>query len=470
MRRKIIYGGHTGDYKHRIGLSEAARIKNYFGFGTKHRLEKDTRLVRYGINEFSVNEIYVQGYRPKYELVLTINHSRMIGDNGDLIMEMSAANIKKLIRNVNYILKTVFKLESQHGNNDFREWFIERFDDGFDVYLDDDPRGYIYLMNQSLYLPPRSKLKIYYPHDLYPFSSRAYQSVYFGNNSYTMNVYSKEHTILRKHPEIIRDEATHNLIRIERQCEQQYISNYMPKRLVTDLENEHNIVTMRQGLKNLIATFWGTDNYCEMNYALETALYQIIYGNNQYGILLNNDVRSGGRLKTKSNLTREIRDGFQALHVAPAYVDLSMQGTCFGITNDGGDDKYVIFPSLYNMIDAEYPDVPKRKKYGAFASPHFDKKRGDWRVSMTVHLQPASKGVPESASGASFDLCQERMFEKLRKFYQQNAKYGLSNDGIVLDINNFYKTLKSKDLKVKVKDFLGRNGEKYVENKSNITV
>lgn len=464
MYQRIIYGTHTADYKHQIATSEAAHIKNIFGFATTERIMGCMKLYQEGIDEFTIHEYTPPEQRTKYELILKINHQRLLGDNGNLIMELTKSNMQKVVKAVNHILKDIFKLDGQFGNNDFNKWSIERFDDAFDLYLYDDPRGYVYLMNQSLYLPPRSKFEIYESRDLYPFSPRASESVYFGNKSYTINAYSKEHEVIRKNPSLFEDIDTHNLLRIERQSNQQYLSHFMPQRKVSELKEESNISNMRQALKDQLKTFWGSDDYYEKNYVLELVNEKKIKGYDSYSILLDDEVMSGGRLRTHKNMDKATRDAYMKLGIAPAYVDFSVRGRCGYFTDDGGDTKYYSFPSVYGMVDDVFPDEVKRRKYHSFAVPHYDKKRGDWRVSLTIHIQPSRKGVPDSASGATFDLCQKRIFKKLADYYSQNKNNNLSNEGIIVDFQNFYKTVKSKALKITMNEFLERNGERLCKN------
>ena len=464
MLQNIIYGTHTADYKHQIAKSEAEYIKNSFEYDNTKSIKGCMKLYQEGIDEFTIHEYTPPRQRTKYELILKINHQRLLGGNGNLLMELSKSNVQKVVKCVNNILKTVFKLDGQFGNNDFNKWNIERFDDAFDLYLDDDPRGYVYLMNQSLYLPPRNKFKVYDYMNLYPFSPRASESVYFGNKSYTINAYSKEHEVLRKNSRLLGDIETHNLLRIERQSNQQYLSNFLPKRIVAELNNDRNISNMRQSLKKQIKIFWGSDDYYEKNYVLELATEKRIKRDDTYSILLNDEVMSGGRLKTHKNLDKTIRDTYKKLGIATAYVDFSIRGKCGYFTDDGGDTKYYSFPSICGMINDIFPDEVKRRRYHSFAVPHFDKKRGDFRVSLTIHIQPSRKGIPDSACGLTFDLCQERIFKKLAHYYSQNKNNNLSNDGIMVDFRNFYKTVESKELKRIINKFLERNGEIICKN------
>lgn len=460
MYQKIIYGTHTADYKHQIATREAAHIKNIFGFSATDNITGCKKLYQEGIDEFTINEYTPPGQKTRYELILKINHSRLLGGNGNLIMKLSKQNMQKVVKTVNHILKTVFKLDGQFGNNDFNRWSVERFDDAFDLYLDDDPRGYIYLMNQSLYLPPRNKYKVYDQKNLYPYSPKASESVYFGNNAYTINAYSKEHEVLKKHPALLADAETHNLLRIERQSSQQYISNYLPNRMIADLKDERNLGNMRQGLKDQIKTFWGKDEYYEKNYILEMVAEKKAKGEDAYSVLLNADVMNGGRLVNHKNIDKNILEAYKKLGIAPAYVDFSIRGKCGYFVDDGGEIQYCSYPSIYGMVDDIFRDEVKRKQYHSFAVPHQDKNRGDWRVSLTLHIQPVRKGVPDSASGATFDLCQERIFEKLVFYFYHNRGNSLTNEGIIVDFQNFYKTVKNKELKKKIKEFLERYGEK----------
>ena len=457
MYERIIYGSHTADYKHRIGLHEAERLKLLLVHNVTDNLYKYTGFHMCGIEEMTIMKQSAPEGRCKYELHLRINHSKIIGNDGNAIMKLSKDSINLMINIVDYFLKNVLKLEGQYGNDDFTKWSIERFDDAFDLYLEDDPRGYIYLMNQSLYLPLRSKFSVYDEKGLLPYSKRASESVYFYNKSYRINAYSKEHEVLNKHPDYEVNDVIHNLLRIERQSEQQYVKKYFPNRLVSDLKDERNIESMRQGLKDSIKEFWGTDDYFEIDYIKDEVSSYEENGDYSHSGLLNQDVLSGGRLLLHKNLDEKTRATFKKLGIAPAFVDFSVGDKCGYFTDDGSSDgqlRYCSFPSIYGLIDEVFPDIKRRNAYHSFAVPHYDTKRRDWRVSMTVHKHSTEKGIPDCANGRTFELCQERMFKKLVNHFNQNLVNGQDNEGIIQDMEMFKKTIKTAELKRQVKDYI----------------
>ena len=263
---RIKYGIHTFVCKHRISRSESDRIKWQLGCGAKESVIENKSFCDYGITEFSIKERNVRyqeenGYKDlcKYELVLRVNCSRTLGKDGNMIMELSNPNVKKLKGEIERVLTKRFKLDVH--NADFGEWFIERLDDAFDIELDNDPREMVYRLNSTLFMPSQMNLKHYKGDDTALDFERAHESVYFGNNSYTMNVYAKWYEMKKRNPELSENDPMFRVLRVERQGNQQYVKNCLPDRKVKDLLEKENNLKLLFSLKNLVKTFWRTENY-----------------------------------------------------------------------------------------------------------------------------------------------------------------------------------------------------------------
>ncbi len=468
MYQKVIYGIHTGDYKHKISAKEARYIKTALGFRLNDIITENESLKRNGIT-FSIIEQRKLNMgtgtntTPKtyngtnYYLFIRLNHSCVIGDNGNLVMELSAKNIKKTIKEINRILSTVFKLEAI--NADFTSWSIERIDDAFDLYLYDDPRLLVYLLNASLQLPTNTHCTYHKEYEMTPDCDRAFESVYFFNNSYAINAYAKWYELKKQHPNILESDPTYNLMRIERQSGQQYLKGYFPNRTVNDMQNMTNIMNMRSSLKDSIKTFWGTGDFCDevfhAKYSMIAMLDRRSLSYDDY-LKASNDLMNGGRLYTHQNMDKYVLGWFADRQLAPAIITPSARyklGILYKCPSH--------IMGLYNMIDQGFPDQVKKKLYHSFAVPHPDEKRGDWRVSMTVHIHSVKKGEPDSACGKTFDDCQKVMFIKLKQYYETNNMCGVNNDGLRNDFKNFYKTVKSRKLRREIREYLERNGEEY---------
>ena len=173
MIKKICYGIHTVVLKHTISRKEAMQIKRLLGKAPGEKIYRDTSYFVYGINELTIKEYSYPsqdknkniGNNQKYKLELVVNCSRALGKNGNLVLDLTDRNIKKLQMTLNNLLRQVLKLGE--NNNDIAIWTFDRLDDAFDIYLDIDPGNYIYLLNESLYLPSKKKFKVYQEADLW---------------------------------------------------------------------------------------------------------------------------------------------------------------------------------------------------------------------------------------------------------------------------------------------------------------
>lgn len=323
-------------------------------------------------------------------------------------------------------------------------------DDGFDLYLDQDPRRLVYLLNVSLQLPDNYKCRLYNEDNLIPYSEQAYESVYFKNNSFTINAYAKWYELKKKQPDISESDPTMMLLRVERQqCSQSYIKKYLPNRKVGDLLNKDYIGNMRYSLKNLIGNFWGKGRFCFED-DIEKLLNSI-YVRDGLSININNYKQLRyGRLSTHKNMDKKTYDWFAKKGLIPALVDPKTY------------DKLGFFmfnpESLYEMIDQEFPDIKAKKQYSKFAVPRYDPVNNRFKISMTVHINYNEPGIPRGISGKTYEKCQENMFKALKEYYLVNEKNQKNNRGIVQDMSNFYTTVTSVALKKTIVTFLREKG------------
>ncbi len=420
MSKNIKYGIHTAVLKHVVSYRESMQIKRELGYALGDKVSKNTTFFSYGIDELSIREtlkkypsntVGSENYIESkiYELELIINFSKAIGGNENLVMELTSKNIKKLRAALNAVLSKQLKLGII--NNDISSWSFERLDDAFDIYLDIKPGNYIYLLNESLVLPPNKRLEEFHKEDLGLGTQRAYESVYFGNGSFTMNIYDKWNEQKKKKPEITEADPTFRLLRAERQNEQQYIKNFLPKRMFEELFDGRNIDTMRQSLKKHIKKYFGTGNYYEDSLIYDLVSDEYDHIDEKYRFLLNRSVVNGGRLLNHQNIDSELASKFDEFGIAPAYIDFCTNS--FWSIEDVDGNKYAWYPGLYNLIDIHYPDIKIRKKYNAYSIPKKDAKNNRYKVHFIVHDVLGNKGNDYYSSGKDFDECQKRMFAKL---------------------------------------------------------
>ncbi len=458
MIKKICYGIHTVVLKHTISRKEAMQIKRLLGKAPGEKIYRDTSYFVYGINELTIKEYSYPsqdknkniGNNQKYKLELVVNCSRALGKNGNLVLDLTDRNIKKLQMTLNNLLRQVLKLGE--NNNDIAIWTFDRLDDAFDIYLDIDPGNYIYLLNESLYLPSKKKFKVYQEADLFIGSERARESVYFGNGSYTLNIYDKWNEQKKKNPNTPQTDITYGLLRVERQSKQQYIKSFLPERSFMNLFDKRNIDTMRQSLLDILKTCFGIGDYFE-----DSLIYHAFsdeYGDvdKQDEFLFDNNVVNGGRLQTHRNLDPNLLKKFNSIGIAPAYIDFCTNN--FRNISDCNGNKYAWYPSLYTIICSAFPDVYIRKQYNLFSVPYKDQKNNRYKVHFIVHDSYSCKGNNYYCSGKTFNICQERMFEKLKEIYNTVSSDITLSYMVTDDIQRFLQTIKDNSLKQEVKQYL----------------
>lgn len=116
---------------------------------------------------------------------LKVNMARAIAVSEYGLMPYTVSNVKKLIRETSKLLK---KLKLDDRNADFSIGRWERFDCGFNVSVE-HPEIFMSLLDKSIYVNAAKKRcrRIAFT----PANSNACESIRFGNDSYTYNVYIK---------------------------------------------------------------------------------------------------------------------------------------------------------------------------------------------------------------------------------------------------------------------------------------
>lgn len=190
---QVVFGIHTGMAKHQVTLKEAHAIKKFFGVDIDKPLENEMHFYPQGITKLWIEETPTK-HGMKYYLFMQINFTRVLGIGTHKIMPYSIANMQKVIKAVNKILRIMPLLDK---NNKFQEWTEERFDPAFDIYEQRTPL-LMRLLNSSLDLSDSRKKCRRIPIPDKPPEQVIYESMRFGNDSYVYNVYVKAIEILEK--------------------------------------------------------------------------------------------------------------------------------------------------------------------------------------------------------------------------------------------------------------------------------
>ena len=393
-----------------------------------------------GISGFWIEEV-ISKEGKQYWLHIKVNFARTIGIGEYCLMPYTITNMKKSIKAVSKLLEQL-KLESE--NADFGEWKLERLDTGFDVEVS-CLLLYMILLDKSLNvkaLKKQCKRKHFVPAN-----PNVCESIRFGNDSYTYNIYIKIADLINKGiaitPEIQKEVA--NIIRVERQNHLSALKQLLPTRTVKDLASKK---TMEDILKTLIAdmeAFWGRGSY-----------YSALGIITKFGENLDiKTIVSALGVFTKSSLeaeysqyTPEIKALFQEYGILPT-----------GIRRED-EQLYQVseIKGLYDMITECYKVVEKRA-YHIFPVPHLCSD-GRYKAGINFNMVNDTRKQPVSITGRTLEEYEQKVWRELLRVWCVNLKYHCNHNMSISDlmkkstsdIMRFSKVVKSKRVKVILKD------------------
>ena len=149
---QVVFGIHTGTFKHVISEKESNAIKGFFKQEIDKPLEDETFFYDKGITQIGIQEIPSKD-RIRYYLYMRINFSRTLGIGNHKIMPYTIQTIKRSFKVINKFLRL---LPLTDKNNLFSEWKVERIDTAFDIF---EPHTTLLmkLLNQSVDLSNQKK-------------------------------------------------------------------------------------------------------------------------------------------------------------------------------------------------------------------------------------------------------------------------------------------------------------------------
>ena len=188
LQNGIVFGLHTGEMKHRISSRDAKNIKVSLGLKPSDTVEKYDGFYKNGLTEVTIEE-NERRYQDKasgewkssttYMLVVKLNFARAISLGNYCLMPYTTGNMNKIIKAVSNTLK---QLGLDGDNRDFSGWTVERVDAAFDIQ-EPDTEGFMNLLIQNLNIGASGRKKLAVRTQV------ENESVGFGNNSYTWNIY-----------------------------------------------------------------------------------------------------------------------------------------------------------------------------------------------------------------------------------------------------------------------------------------
>lgn len=438
---QVVYGLHTGQAKKQISYREAKAIEMIFQKAFPDEAHSCSQFFHKGISKFWIEEVTNKAGK-RYWMHLKVNMARAIAVSEYGLMPYTVSNVKKLIRETSKLLK---KLKLDDRNADFSIWRWERFDCGFDVSVE-HPEIFMSLLDKSIYVNAAKKRcrRIAFT----PANSNACESIRFGNDSYTYNVYIKLAGLINKEiaitPDIHRE--VDNIVRVERQNHLSVIKQIVPKCEVGGLASNKTMNLILKTLTDDIEAFWGKGDYYSSN-AIRSKYRSIPDVARLIPAMVEFTANS---LDDRQHLyTADIKESFQEYGIMPV-----------GICKDDAH-KYQIqeIKGLYNMVTDCYA-VPDKRAYHEFPVPH-QCSDGRYKAGITFHMVNDTRKQPVSIAKGTIEEYEKAVFIGLKKAYATNVKYHCMVKAIpdILekskkDILRFYKVVESKTVKDMTREFI----------------
>lgn len=257
MEQESVFGLHTAQFKKWVSKTEANSVKAYFNLNPDEELAGNTYFYQDGITRLWVEE--VKGKKPRYYLHIIINFSRVLGTSNYKAMPYTRCNIKKVFTAINKVLKA---LPLSDSNAVFQDWTTVRFDSVFDIY-EKHTELLMVLLNRSVNLSDRKKRCKRIPIYGKTTQESECQSLRFGNNSFTYNIYRKLVEIQDKGKSITEEEKeeVQHLLRIERQNHQDAVKKLLPNMKASDLATSKVHDEILKTMIDEMELFFGRGDY-----------------------------------------------------------------------------------------------------------------------------------------------------------------------------------------------------------------
>lgn len=414
---QVVFGIHTGTFKHVISQKESNAIKGFFKQEIDKPLEDETFFYDKGITQIGIQEIPGKD-KIKYYLYMRINFSRTLGIGNHKIMPYTIPNIKRSFKVINKFLRL---LPLTDKNNLFSEWKEERIDTAFDIF---EPHTALLmqLLNQSVNLDNQKKKCERIPIQGKTAEQLIYESMRFGNKSYTYNVYNKLLEVFDKAKKIDRIvtpeelKEVRGILRIERQSHISGIKKLCPTQKAGDLLKADVRNNILQTMIEEIAIFFGKEDY---------------YSSSKISKALP-DVKADINKISSSEIKKD---------------DVEKYGIDF-------------MQGIYSRIITAYPRPPDKRKYNAFPIPH---QIVDGRFKATISLYTNGGRKQVQVAGKSVEDYEYKVLNKLKEAYLLNRCYIKSDDTDKRDM--LQKSADSVKRFIKVSKTAARHeAEKFIES------
>lgn len=423
MVQESVFGLHTAQFKQWISKIEANSVKAYFNLNPDEELTGNTYFYQDGITRLWVEE--VKGKKSRYYLHVIINFSRVLGISNYKIMPYTTGNVKKVFTALNKVLKA---LPLSNNNAVIQDWTIVRFDSAFDIH-EELMELLMLLLSRSVNLSDRKKRCKRIPIYGKTTQESECQSLRFGNNSFTYNIYRKLVEIQDKGKAITEEEKAEiqYLLRVERQNHENACKKLLPNMKASDLATTKVHDDILKTMIDEMEIFFGRGDFYSWK-----GVIQKYYPEHESDICEIKDVMTQITLHSLETVqeiyTKEIRTIFDELGLSPV-----------GIKKDVVEQYGIDFiQGIYSRIIAEFPRPPDKRRYSDFPRPC---RTGDGRFKSIITLYSANNGRRQiSVAGKTMEIYEKNVSQKLCETYMHNRAYLKSDDS-----SRKERTLKSAD-------------------------
>lgn len=416
---QVVFGIHTGTFKHVISEKESNAIKGFFKQEIDKPLEDETFFYDKGITQIGIQEIPSKD-RIRYYLYMRINFSRTLGIGNHKIMPYTIQTIKRSFKVINKFLRL---LPLTDKNNLFSEWKVERIDTAFDIF---EPHTTLLmkLLNQSVDLSNQKKKCKRIPIQGKTTEQLIYESMRFGNKSFVYNIYNKLIEVFDKAKQrgtIVTPEElieVRGILRIERQNHIGGIKKLCPTQKAGDLLKADVRNNILQTMIEEIEIFFGKEDFYSSS-KISKALPGV-----------------------KADINKISSSEIKKDDVEKYGIDF-MQG-------------------VYNRLAVIYPRPLDKRQYNSFPIPH---RTGDGRMSANISLYSITDGKRTiTVAGRTLEDFEDKVLRKLKEVYLINRLYLKSNDPVERSmiskssdyIKRFYEAAKTETAK--------QDAEKFIES------
>lgn len=440
-------GVHTIDIKHKISAWEARNLKRAFEVSLNDKL-CTTKLCPKGINELEIKEnpVYKDGVLIKttYDLCLQINVGRLLGVSEVLMTVINRQTMKKAVSALNKIFSKDLGLFGKNSNAE--DWTLSRLDCGFDLTLPPEcvQTGiYIRLLHYALNLHNSRKCKIkgYKGSDE---KKVLYESLRFGNDSYTYNIYLKYKQMLDKYGEKAEKYKgeIENTLRVEKQIIGKGIAHYVgsPQKLSLLLKDDV-IQKLMQSIVKEIRLFFGKGDFMSYD-TIKKVIGQSKYSDDyekMFCIILAMISKEGyedfykGFEKTCKQegvdfnwfmgIIKKHRQELEELGISVSQI-LEDEAEFMGLNTLQG---------LYEQVKPDVPIPIAKGKKGKFGKIIWNDKENRYKCNFTIHsIREGNRRI--AMADRDKEKLKLEIFKKLGKVYKENADAVTSGERTLLDL------------------------------------